>query len=78
LQLSHTAASWQKPSAGIQRWGNHFRGDRRIWAGGYFVNTVGLDEAQIRRYVKSGWVLRYQEDKERQDEQDHRQFELFE
>ena len=27
-------------------WGNHF------WARGYFVNTVGLDEEMIRRYVK--------------------------
>jgi hypothetical protein len=33
-------------------WGNHF------WARGYFVNTVGLDEEMIRRYVK------YQEDEE--------------
>lgn len=27
-------------------WSNHF------WARGYFVSTVGLDEAIIRRYVK--------------------------
>jgi len=27
-------------------WGNHF------WSRGYFVSTVGLDEAMIRRYVK--------------------------
>ena len=27
-------------------WGNHF------WARGYFVSTIGLDEAMIRRYVK--------------------------
>jgi putative transposase len=26
--------------------GNHF------WSRGYFVNTIGLDEAMIRRYVK--------------------------
>ena len=27
-------------------WGNHF------WARGYFVNTVGINEEMIRRYVK--------------------------
>jgi len=27
-------------------WGNHF------WAGGYCVDTVGLDEEMIRKYVK--------------------------
>ena len=38
-------------------WGNHF------WSRGYFVSTVGLDEAMIRRYVKyqehhdSKWVV---------------------
>ena len=35
-------------------WGNHF------WAKGYCVDTVGLDEEKIRKYVK------YQEVKERQ------------
>lgn len=35
-------------------WGNHF------WAKGYCVDTVGLDEEKIRKYVK------YQESKERQ------------
>ena len=34
-------------------WGNHF------WARGYFVNTVGMDEDLIRRYV------RYQEEEEK-------------
>jgi len=34
-------------------WGNHF------WARGYCVDTVGLDEEQVRKYVK------YQEQKER-------------
>ena len=34
-------------------WGNHF------WARGYFVNTVGLDEEMIRKYVK------YQEKEEK-------------
>ncbi len=33
-------------------WGNHF------WAKGYCVDTVGLDEEKIRKYVK------YQETKE--------------
>ena len=37
-------------------WGNHF------WARGYCVDTVGLDEEKIRKYVK------YQENKERQEE----------
>ena len=35
-------------------WGNHF------WAKGYCVDTVGLDEEKIRRYVK------HQEAKEKQ------------
>lgn len=35
-------------------WGNHF------WAKGYCVDTVGLDEEKIRKYVK------YQEKKEKQ------------
>jgi putative transposase len=38
-------------------WGNHF------WAKGYCVDTVGLDEEKIRKYVK------YQEDKEKMLEQ---------
>jgi len=38
-------------------WGNRF------WARGYCVDTVGLDEAKIRTYV------RYQERRERQAEQ---------
>jgi putative transposase len=38
-------------------WGNRF------WARGYCVDTVGLDEAKIRAYV------RYQEGRERQAEQ---------
>ena len=37
-------------------WGNHF------WARGYFVNTVGISEDMIRRYVK------YQEGEERKEE----------
>ena len=46
-------------------WGNHF------WARGYFVNTVGLDEEMIRRYVK------HQEDEERKAEQDRQDYTLF-
>jgi putative transposase len=38
-------------------WGNHF------WSRGYCVDTVGLDEEKIRRYVK------YQERRERIAEQ---------
>jgi len=38
-------------------WGNHF------WAKGYCVDTVGLDEEKIRKYVK------YQEEQERKSEQ---------
>jgi len=38
-------------------WGNHF------WAKGYCVDTIGLDAAMIRRYV------RHQEEKEKQTEQ---------
>ena len=38
-------------------WGNHF------WAPGYCVDTIGLDEEAIRRYV------RFQEKKEREVEQ---------
>lgn len=46
-------------------WGNHF------WARGYFVNTVGLDEDVIRRYVK------YQEDQEKRHERESRDYDLF-
>ena len=37
-------------------WGNHF------WSKGYCVDTVGLDEEMIRKYVK------YQEKKDKQEE----------
>jgi|ERR1043166_5284925 putative transposase len=46
-------------------WGNHF------WARGYFVNTVGLNEDLIQGYV------RYQEDQERREENDRRDYDLF-
>ena len=38
-------------------WGNHF------WARGYCVDTVGLDEDKIKKYVQ------YQEKQERLEEQ---------
>lgn len=47
-------------------WGNHF------WARGYFVSTIGLNEDVIRRYVK------YQENEERKEESQGRDFGLFE
>ena len=31
---------------GKRYWGRH------LWSGGYCVSTVGLDEEQIRKYVK--------------------------
>jgi len=43
-------------------WGNHF------WSRGYFVNTVGINEDMIKRYVK------YQEDEERKEEQEGKDF----
>jgi putative transposase len=46
-------------------WGNHF------WARGYFVNTVGINEEMIRRYVK------FQEEEERKMERDRSDFTLF-
>ena len=49
-------------------WGNHF------WARGYFVDTVGVNEEMIKKYVK------YQEEEERKEERDQNDFkqpELF-
>jgi putative transposase len=46
-------------------WGNHF------WARGYFVNTVGINEDHIRRYVK------YQEGEDRKEEKQSTDFDLF-
>ena len=43
-------------------WGNHF------WAKGYCVDTVGLDEEKIKKYVK------YQENQERIEEQQRLDF----
>ena len=47
-------------------WGNHF------WSRGYFVNTVGIDEDMIRRYVK------YQEGEDKNEESQGRNFVMFE
>ena len=41
----------------IKYWGRH------IWSRGYFVSTVGIDEDQIRKYV------RYQEAKDKRTDQ---------
>lgn len=57
-----------KSYPGLRRkpyWGNHF------WARGYFVNTVGLNEELIRRYVK------YQEEREREEERQRGGYDLF-
>ena len=45
-------------------WGNHF------WARGYFVNTVGLDEEMIRKYVK------HQEKEEKSIEDNQQKFDF--
>ncbi|HEY9054854.1 MAG TPA: IS200/IS605 family transposase, partial [Rectinemataceae bacterium] len=47
-------------------WGNHF------WSRGYCVTTLGMDEDKIRRYVK------YQEEREKQEEDNARDYGLFE
>ena len=47
-------------------WGNHF------WSRGYCVTTLGMDEEKIRRYVK------YQEDHERMEEDESREYGLCE
>ena len=46
-------------------WGNHF------WARGYFVSTIRIDEEEIKRYVA------YQEERERQEESQGKEFDLF-
>ena len=45
--------------------GNHF------WSRGYFVNTIGINEDVIKRYVK------YQEDEEKRDENNSKGYDLF-
>jgi putative transposase len=48
--------SWFRNLKQRPYWGNHF------WSKGYCVDTVGLDEEMIIRYVK------YQEEKEKKEE----------
>jgi len=54
----------RSPRLGRKYWGRH------VWAGGYCVSTVGIDEEQIGQYV------RWQEKKEREVEM--KQEKLFE
>jgi len=46
-------------------WGNYF------WARGYCVSTIGIDEEKVRKYVK------YQEECEKREEREQKQFGLF-
>ena len=69
LLKGKTAIKLFKSYQGLRKkpyWGNHF------WSRGYCVSTVGVDEEQIRKYVK------YQEDGERREEEEQRQCGLFE
>jgi putative transposase len=53
--------------AGLKKkpyWGNHF------WSRGYCSSTVGLNEEQVRKYVK------YQEEQEKKEEAQQLNFEL--
>ena len=65
MRLSYSADSEVQVSD-KPYWGNHF------WARGYFVNTVGINEDMIIRYVK------YQEQEEKKEEGNGRDFKLFE
>jgi len=40
----------------------NFKG-HRFWARGYYVSTVGLDEAKIRNYIKNQEINESIEDK---------------
>ena len=69
LLKGKTAIKLFKSYQGLRKkpyWGNHF------WSRGYCVSTVGVDEEQIRKYV------RYQEDGKRKEEEEQRQCGLFE
>jgi putative transposase len=46
-------------------WGNHY------WSRGYFVNTVGVNEEMIQRYVQ------YQEEQDKKEETKSQSFTLF-
>lgn len=68
LLKGKTAIKLFKSYQGLRKkpyWGNHF------WSRGYCVSTVGVDEEQIRKYV------RYQEGREKQEEQEQQQCGLF-
>jgi len=68
LLKGKTAIKLFKSYQGLRKkpyWGNHF------WSRGYCVSTVGVDEEQIRKYVK------YQEEGERKEEEEQRQCGLF-
>lgn len=63
-----TAITLFKGIPGLKKkpyWGNHF------WSRGYCVTTIGMDEEKIRRYVK------YQEDNEKLEEDNARDYGLF-
>lgn len=40
------------------------KGNRHFWAKGYFVNTVGRNEAEIRKYIQNQVEADQLEDKE--------------
>ena len=68
LLKGKTAIKLFKSYRGLRKkpyWGNHF------WSRGYCVSTVGVDEEQIRKYV------RYQEGREKEEEQEQQQCGLF-
>jgi putative transposase len=52
-------------------WGNQWIKLDPPWSRGYFVNTMGINEEQIRRYV------RYQEGEDKKEEQHNDNFDLF-
>ncbi|GIP31666.1 IS200/IS605 family transposase [Paenibacillus sp. J2TS4] len=42
------------------------RGDRHFWAKGYYVNTVGRNEAEIRKYIQNQVEADQLEDKKQE------------
>lgn len=36
-----------------QDFSNKMRGSKSFWARGYFVSTVGLNEQQVRQYIRN-------------------------
>lgn len=66
--LSEVVASGQKrdpPGAGVRRAGAKFCGTA-FWARGYYVSTIGRDEAVIRDYIR-----RQEEEDKRFDQLGH-------